>query len=208
MKFRNLKAEIAAEKVLKKISCTKDSPLYEEFLEEYEEILEEMEMLVEPVSAMAFGTVPKEASTEAVPEDSRVIYVITHIGDAISRYSQKFFAEGDFVKGMLADAYADTYLFEVEKVWAKQLRSICQEAGVGISRRLTVPGDLPMEIQKTAFEAIGAEELPGIRISEQFMFWPVKTLSQIFLLTEDVSLFCVEHDCRLCSNTDCRMREI
>lgn len=208
MRFLNLRAEIAADKVLKKIKCTPDSELYEDFLGEYEEILGEMEALVEPVSAMAFGKVPEEAATEEIPAGSRVVYVITHIGEAICQYSQKFFAEGDFVKGMLVDAYADTYLFELEKSWSNQLVHRCKEAGVGISKRLEVPGDLTMEIQKAAFDAIGAENLPGSKISDRFMFYPVKTLCQVFLVTDDTNLFRVGHNCRLCSNTGCSMRDV
>ena len=208
MRFLELKAEVSTEKVLKKIKCYPDSDLYEEFLEEYKEIEEEMYALVEPVSAMAFGTVPEAAATEEIPAGSRVVYVITHIGEAISKYSGRFFDEGDFVKGMLVDAFADTYLFELEKSWSPSLIEACREAGVGISKRLEVPGDLPMEIQKAAFDAIGAEQLPESKISDRFMFYPVKTLCQVFLVTDDTSQMRVGHNCRLCNNTGCGMRDV
>lgn len=208
MKFRNLKADISDEKVLKKLNCSPESPLYEEFLEEYLEIKEEMLAQVSPVSAMAFGNVTEKTETEEYPAGTRVVFVITQIGEAISQYANLFFEEGDFVKGMLADAFADTYLFELEKSWSSQLIQACRQAGVGIEKRLEVPGDLPMEIQKEAYEAIGAEELPDMLISDHYMFYPVKTLCQVYLLTDKKDVFHVAHNCRSCRNTECSMREV
>lgn len=208
MRFQNLKADVSNEKVLKKLNCEPGSPFYEDFLEEYLEIKDEMLERITPVGAMAFGKVSALTATAEIPEGTRVAYVIIQIGDAISQYSSQFFEAGDFVKGMLADAFADTYLFELEKSWSAQLIRSCREVGTGIEKRLEVPGDLPMEIQKEAYEAIGQEELPGMMLSDHYMFYPIKTLCQVFLLTDRTDVFHVAHNCLRCSNKTCSMRNV
>ncbi len=157
---------------------------------------------------MAFAVIPESMAAPEIPAGSEVACVITNIGDGISAYTSRFFAEGDFVRGMLANAFADTYLFEMEKSWSPQLIAACRERGVGIARRLEVPDELPMEAQRLAFEAIGAGELPGMRLSDAYMFYPVKTVCQIFLLTDQKDVFEVAHNCRRCRNAACNMREV
>lgn len=206
MKFGNLKAEVPEDIVLKRLECTPDSRSYGEFREELLEIREELERRLVPQGAFAFGTLPEELATEEIPEGSRVACVIVTVGKGISDYCSEFFQKGDCVKGMLADAYADTFLFEVEKCWLGQLTAVCKEKGVGIKRRLEIPEELPMEAQKFAYETIGRNALPKLRLTDGFMFEPVKTICHLFLLTEEEEEFHTEHSCRRCSNVSCDMR--
>lgn len=208
MKFTNLKAELSNEKILEKLNCTMASPLHDEFLEELLEIKEEAAGLLCPAGAMAFGTLPSRIATEDYPEGTRVAYVITTVGDGISGYIEQYFNEGDYVKGMLADALADTYLFEMEKCWGHALMAECRKAGCGISRRLEIPQDLPMETQRVAFEALGEQELSDMRLSEGYMFYPVKSICHVFLLSDKAEQFEIGHNCRTCRNKSCNMRQI
>lgn len=208
MKFLNLKAEVPDEPVLKRLNCIPGSELYEEFQEELSEIREEIEAHLQPQGAFAFGTLPKELAAEEIPEGSQVVCAILTIGSGISDYCTEFFNEGDCVKGMLADTYADTYLFELEKCWVKQLEAACREKGVGISRRLEIPEDLPMEAQKFSYETIGPEELPGVMLTSGYMFVPVKSICHVFLLSRETQEFHTGHNCRRCSNVSCNMRSV
>ncbi|MCI8374582.1 MAG: DUF4445 domain-containing protein [Lachnospiraceae bacterium] len=193
---------------MKKLNCTMESPLHDEFLEELLEIKDKARGLLRPYGAMAFGTIPKQIATEEYPEGTRVAYVITTVGDGISKYIEEYFNEGDYVKGMLADALADIYLFEMEKCWGHALMEECRKAGCGISRRLEIPQDLPMETQRAAFEAIGEQELTDMRLSEGFMFYPVKSICHVFLLSKEAEQFEIDHNCRTCHNRSCNMRQI
>ncbi len=208
MEFTNLKAELSNDKILEKLNCTKASPLYDEFLEELLEIKEEAVRQLCPVSAMAFSSLPGELAVPDYPAGTQLVYVISTIGDQISEYVERYFSEGDYVKGMLADALADTYLFELEKCWGYQLIEQCRRIGKGISKRLEIPQDLPMEIQRAAFEAIGKEELPGIRLSDKLMFYPVKSICHVFVLSDEADVFQIEHNCRVCNNKSCNMRHV
>ncbi len=208
MKFTNLKTELSNEKILKKLNCTMASPLHDEFLEELLEIKEEAQRMLHPFGAMAFGEISGQVATKEYPERTRVVYVITTVGDEISGYIEKYFEEGDYVKGMLADALADICLFEMEKGWGHIVMEECRKKGLGIARRLEIPQDLPMETQKAAFETIGEEELPGMRLSEGYMFYPVKSICHVFLLSDEAEHFEIEHNCRTCRNRSCNMRQI
>lgn len=208
MKLTNLKTDLSNEKILQKLNCTISSPLHDEFLEELLEIKEEAQGMLHPFGAMAFGELSGRVATKDYPEGTRVAYVITTVGDEISSYIEKYFDEGDYVKGMLADALADICLFEMEKSWGHTLMEECRKRGLGIARRLEVPQDLPMETQKAAFEVIGGEELPQMRLSEGYMFYPVKSICHVFLLSDEAEQFEIEHNCRTCNNRSCNMRQI
>ncbi len=194
--------------VLKAMDCYEDSPIYQEVKEEYEEIREEMLSLAEPVGILGFATLPKSIETEQYREGTPVIYGVLSIGDKIKQRSTNAFREGDYVKGLLCDAMADQMLFSLEKRMMEKLREVCREHRMGILKRLEAPNDIPMESQMEAWKHLELKKRFGIEISSGFMFDPVKTSCQVFILTEDEKLFQAQHDCRNCSNLKCRMRSI
>ena len=194
--------------VLVTMDCHEDSPVYEEVVEEYEEICEQMLSLAEPVGILGFGTLPHEISTEKYKTGTPIIYAVLSIGDKIKQCSTKAFQEGDYVKGMLCDAIADQLLFSLEDSMQQKLKEVCALHKTGILRRLEAPHDIPMESQYAAWKYLELEKRFGIRISSGYMFDPVKTSCQVFILTEDEKTFKSEHDCRNCPNVTCKMRNI
>ena len=53
-----------------------------------------------------------------------------------------------------------------------------------------------------------ALEHANINIKESFMFDPVKTIAQIYLLDEGCKDFKVEHNCENCDSTNCPHRNL
>ncbi len=192
--------------VLHAIDCMPDSPVYEEMVDEYQSTYPEMLPLAEPVGILGFGTLSECSATAEFPAGSRVIYAVLSIGDGIRQCSSGAFQEGDYVRGMLCDAMADIALFSLEGRMQEKLREVCAEHKVGILRRLEAPHDISMEVQREAWECLKLKERLGIDISCGYMFDPVKTSCQVFVLTEDVNVFQAQHDCRNCSNVNCRYR--
>ena len=186
--------------VLKAMDCYEDSPVYEEVSEEYEEICEEMLKLTKPVGILGFGTLPEGIETKKYKAGTPVIYAVISIGDGISKCSTRGFQEGDYVKGMLCDAIADEALFSLEGRMVEKLQEICREHKVGILKRLEAPHDIPVEVQKAVWDQLELKKRFGIEISSGFMYNPVKTSCQVFVLTEDESVFKAHHDCRKCPN--------
>ena len=206
--LHNLKFKIQKESVLKAMDCYEDSPVYEEVVDTYEEIYEDMLSLVEPVGILGFGTLPESVATEKYKAGTPVVYMVMSIGNGIKEESTKAFQEGDYVKGMLTDAMADDALFSMEEQILARLKEVCREHNVGVLARLEAPHDISMESQKTAWEHLELKRRFGIDISTGFMFDPVKTSCQVFVLTEDADSFKAQHDCRKCPNIHCRLRNI
>lgn len=206
--LHNLKFKIQKESVLKAMDCYEDSPVYEEVVDTYEEIYEDMLSLVKPVGILGFGTLPESVATEKYKAGTPVVYMVMSIGNGIKEESTKAFQEGDYVKGMLTDAMADDALFSMEEQVLARLKEVCREHNVGVLARLEAPHDIPMESQKAAWEHLELKRRFGIDISTGFMFDPVKTSCQVFILTEDADSFKAQHDCRKCPNIHCRLRNI
>lgn len=206
--LHNLKFKIQKESVLKAMDCYEDSPVYEEVVDTYEEIYEDMLSLVEPVGILGFGTLPESVATEKYKAGTPVVYMVMSIGNGIKEESTKAFQEGDYVKGMLTDAMADDALFSMEEQVLARLKEVCREHNVGVLARLEAPHDISMESQKTAWEHLELKRRFGIDISTGFMFDPVKTSCQVFVLTEDADSFKAQHDCRKCPNIHCGLRNI
>ena len=194
--------------VLKAMDCYEDSPVYEEVADEYEEIRDDMLGLAEPVGILGFGILPKSIETKKYKAGTPVIYAVLSIGDGIRKCSTNAFHEGDYVKGMLCDAIADDILFSLEGRMMEKLKEVCAEHKMGILQRLEAPHDISMESQHIAWKHLELEKRFGIGISSGFMFDPVKTSCQVFILTEDENVFKAHHDCRKCPNIHCKMRNI
>ena len=170
---RELKVEIRQSEVFHQIDCYEGSDLYEEVLEEYREMEAQMYALCEPVLLMEYGVVGPELACEGVPEGTPVLMVLTSIGRGISEYSTRCFRSGDYLKGMLADAMADSALFSLGKEIVPYLREECGMRKMGISRRLEAPHDVSMEAQKVIFDVTGAREKCGMNISSGFQFYGI-----------------------------------
>lgn len=204
----HLVPELNLKSVLDGMDCYEDSPVYEEVVEEYHEISDEMLDLARPVGILGFGTMPKEIETKKYKAGTPVIYAVLSIGDEIKQRSTKAFEEGDYVKGMLCDSIADNLLFSLEGRMMEKLQEVCKEHKMGILQRLEAPQDISMETQRVAWEHLELKKKFGIDISSGYMFDPVKTSCQVFILTDDEKVFKAQHDCRKCPNVNCKLRNI
>lgn len=206
--LQDLQFKISQKNSFENMNCYADSPVYEDVLECFEEIYEDMLALVKPVGVLGIGTLPKELASEKYPEETPVIYAVTSIGDGMKQSSTRAFGEGDYVKGMLIDCMADDALFSMEDQLVEKVRELCAEMQMGVLERLEAPHSIPMEAQRVAWEYLELKKRFSIEISQGFMFDPVKTSCQIFVLTKDTSVFRAQHDCRTCPNIHCKMRKV
>ncbi len=208
LEIEGFQVSIRKNSVLKSLDCFEDSPVYEVMADEFDELYEDMLKLVEPVGVLGLGYLPKEFATEDYKEGTPVIYAVTSIGSGIKARGTQAFAEDDYVKGMLCDAMADDALFSMEERMLEALKGFCEAHHVGVKKRLEAPHDISMESQMAAWEYLELEKRFGITITEGYMFNPVKTSCQVFILTEDTETFRAFHDCRKCDRLDCKMRNI
>ncbi|MCI6468275.1 MULTISPECIES: ASKHA domain-containing protein [Faecalicatena] len=208
MIIKEFDIKICKENVLKLIDCHKDSPIYEEVTEEYEEMLPAVYEKMEPVALLAFESVEEFQIEGAGNESKEALFCITSIGGRISQWITELFTAGDYLGGMLADAMADDYLFQVDHLLSEVVIRLCREKKRGVMRRLEAPQDISMEVQKKALEVTDGENLAGIRIKESYMYDPVKTTCQVYLLDDQIERFHIKHDCSQCPNLSCKLRDI
>ncbi len=199
--------EISVGHVCAFLDVKRESPIYQEVLEELTEMLPTAYEKIKPVALLAFGDLEGymiEADGRLVKE---ALYGILSIGREIGEWSTRFFAEGDYLKGMLADAIADDYLFQMDVALQKHVVEMCREKGRGIAGRAEAPQDIPMSIQKKAYDATEARK-EGIEIRESYMYDPVKTICQVYLLDDNIKKYHPEHDCGKCNNLACKQRKL
>lgn len=185
---RNLNIRINEKEVLRQIDCPKESVVYAEVAEEYKEIESKVYALCEPVLLLEYGTY----------ENKPVLMVLYSIGKGVSEFTTKCFQEGDYLKGVLSNAMADSALFSIENELVPCLKTFCKELKMGISRRLEAPRDIPMSVQKIIFEKTKAQERCGMKISSGYMLDPVKSNAVLYELVVDQNMFHCQHDCRNC----------
>lgn len=206
MKITDFNIRINKENVLELIDCYADSPVYDEVSADLEEIIPIAYEMLTPVAVLEFGDFSKYESIEHGTGEGKALFCIESVGGEISRLAADFFDRGNYVKGMLADAIADDCLFQLDHLLEERVKAICKEKNYGVIKRLEAPQDVPIEIQKTAWEVTRAEEEIGLKIKESYMLDPIKSNCQVYLLQEGCNEFRTEHDCSRCPKTECKMR--
>lgn len=208
MIIREFDIEICKDNVMRLIDCYRQSDIYEEVMEEYEEILPGVYERIEPTALLEFGSISEFAPKEEKDLTGEALYCITSVGGRVSQWTTELFARGDYLGQMLADAMADDYLFQMDHLLSDTVIKLCRERKCGVRRRLEAPQDIPMQVQKWALEVADKERLTGIHVNESYMYEPVKTICQIYLLDRHPERFAIGHDCSRCPNGTCRLRHI
>ncbi|MCR5789384.1 MAG: ASKHA domain-containing protein [Lachnospiraceae bacterium] len=191
--------------VFRQIRCEKDQPLYQEIEEEYEKLLPSALQMIKPEALLGFFLFP-EGKKSAIPAGSEVLYMIGTVGSEISDRASEAFQKGDYLEGMLLDGIGSAALYAFEKPVFREIRRICREKHVGIIRRFEASAHIPMELQKTVYDALQAGEKLDMKISEGYMLDPVKSSCQVFLVSKDDSVMYLTHQCGDCERKDCPAR--
>ena len=199
-------ARLNRKNVLQIADCPKDSLAYDDVLEEYAELESVFYETVNPQTRMLFDTIPTEIAAESLPVGTKVVYLMHTLGKEISELSTQAFRNSDYLKGMLVDAMATSYLFEMDQKVQVILKEECAVRGFGIVRRLEAPRNIPMLAQKIAREKLFGEGSTVVTIASSYMFDPPKTICQIFVLSDDRDIFHSQHDCTDCESVQCAMR--
>ena len=199
--------KISIKDVCRFLDIREESEAYEELTEELEEMLPLAYEKIEPKALLGFGSLEGYTVEEDGKQIKEALFGVFTIGKKMGEWSTQLFAEGDYMRGMMADAIADNYLFQMDTAMEQTVVDMCRKKGKGIVRRVEAPQDIPMSIQKRAYDAVGAER-EGIGIKSSFMYDPVKTVCQVYLLDDDTSHYHPEHDCSRCGNLTCKNRRI
>lgn len=195
------------ETVFHLIDCYQDSPIYDEVVEEYSKLENEVCRLMEPAAYIKFGTLANQIGSDAAAEGNPVIYVLITIGNEITKLGRMYFNQGDYLLGMLVNAMADDYLFQMDEIIRKTVKEKCAVRHMGIAIRLEAPLNIPMNAQKVILDEIKAAQDLQMDVTEGFMYTTVKTTGYILVLTEDENTYRTEHNCSICNAVNCKMRK-
>lgn len=121
------------------LNCKPDSPVYEAVAGDFEEILPEALQKLCPQAVLEFGRLTQEVEKEAV-------FCLESVGSTISEWTAELFEQGNYVKGMLADAIADVYLFQLDASIGEKVAEMCRGKQYGVTKRLEAPHDVPAGI--------------------------------------------------------------
>lgn len=208
VKLTEFDIQISKENVCRLIHVDPDSSLYQEIMAELTEMLPAAYDKLKPTALLEFGDFEEYAGMVEEEGIEEALYGITTVGEEISNWSTQLFREGNYLGGTLADAIADDCLFQMDGAISKTVIGMCRERQRGIVRRLEAPVDIPMSIQKKAYDVTDAGRQAGIGIKESYMYSPVKTVCQVYILDRDATRYHAEHDCSRCDHVTCKMRNI
>ena len=207
MKIENLQVSMEKETAFQLMDCRRDNPLYGELENLYEELNCELQNLIEPKMILDFSGAADIFGDSIDWNGEEFAVVLCTLGDKVSDYVSALFESGEYLKGTLADAMADSCLFAVEEEWKEILCGECRRRRRGIAKRMEAPGDFLTEYHKSIWELLKGEQI-GVKLTSGYMFSPVKTCCYLFLLSKDCSDNNADHDCSRCENRNCVLRKI
>ncbi len=191
IEITNFDIRIDKTKVLKALGCSESSGVYNVVSSYFDEL--------EP---LVYGSLKPRAA--AVVKGNSIYCLLTAGGD-VSVLSKSLFDKGEGMRGLLADAMADEYLFAMDDALYSRIRQECAVINRGVGKRLDAPKDFPLSKQEVI---VRETAVSGTGLTEAFMLTPVKSMCYILELTDDAAIFLAQHNCAKCGNRDCPRRSI
>ncbi len=175
----------------------------------YESELAELRALGEPralVQAMCGSDVPAARDRAVFAPGEEFLAVLLSAGAAGSRRVQELFAQGEHLRGLLADALLSAWVFAADEMLRGLLVDWCKENRRGISGRLEAPGDVPTGTMRLICEKMEGEARAGVFMSASGMLVPEKSMCYLLALDGHCGRFAAGPDCGRCGKRDCGMR--
>lgn len=202
--YTDIRLRIDREEVFRRLQITPAAASYESAVREYEELVPELLSMARPKILYRFVGKSAEENVLGLPHGG--FYCLMTIGERISGYSSRLFEEGDCLKGMLADAMADSCLFGMEEEAVRLMGRECSKRSIGIAARLEAPGDFPAQRLRKIGDSLQTE-IYGITLTSGYMFSPLKTNCVVYEAAADCGRMEARHDCGKCPKKDCMMRK-
>ncbi len=210
-KISQLPYRIDQEELFQRLHISKDRPKYQEFERSYNNLLETLPDLldIQAMHVLKRNNDDKKIH-KGLCEVSHIVYCMVTLGPKISEVSTQYFADKNFLKGLMIDSMADILLFNASNDYYETVKKdIYEDQGYALTLRYS-PDDniIPMQVQKTILDHVNAEELLPVGITKGFMYNPVKTLGYVYGADKNIELAKKDHDCIMCSNITCEYRSI
>jgi hypothetical protein len=196
--------------VFNSIDCFEDSPLYEYATKIFEGIKNELHEILDLSMIYTYLDLPKENNLDLPPCYNKLCLCLVTLGTKAVDKIQEYFDNDSYFEGLLLDSICDDLLFQYSNNLSKHIKSLAENNNCGLSKKIS-PGDddYPMEYTKFIVDNICEKEKPNINITytESYMISPVKSLSFMYAQGENIKSE-KDHDCSICTNKNCKYREI
>lgn len=153
---------------------------------------------IQPKGAVAFA---------ADGRKQQGLYMMLTLGPGVTKQAERLMADHQFTEDLVFNAMADTCLFALEKQVLQQLPRLCAERRVGIAGRHESGVDIPLSVNRDAYEAVAAKRTLGITLTDDLVFIPEKTMCVVFDLSDDTNEMNMTHSCSSCRKLDCPNRQ-
>lgn len=197
--------------VFERMHISQTLPNYDEFLGAYHEFTEEIKDIVNPQGIYVLKEVGKdEPMHKGLCEVSHMVYVLVTLGREISDRCTAYFAEKDYLKGLMIDSLADQILFNLSDDFYPIIRKdIFEHQGYALTLRYQ-PDDhrIPIQNQKLILEETKGQEYLGVTVTEGYMYNPLKTMGYVYGADKNITIAKKDHDCSMCSNLKCEFRSL
>lgn len=200
---------IDRKQLFRNMRITPELSHYDVFERTYEALIKEIPNLLKIEGS--FKLKKNEVGAEIHKElatPSHLVYCLLTLGPKISQRCTDYFAERDYISGMMIDSMADLLLFNASNhLYTLACEEISEKKGYGLTRRYS-PDDRLISIihQKTVLDVFKEEDLP-IGITEGYMYDPLKTLGYVYGADKNIKMSGIDHDCKYCSNINCTLRK-
>lgn len=192
--------------VLDSIQCYEGSPSYSIYEELFDELMMENESLLNPVGYY----VMTDTRDDAVEEDyeSMVCCIVT-LGKGLDLKMNTYFAQDDYMKGVLISSMADTILFNASNGLYHQIFPYIKDKGMMMTKRKE-PGTSGINVtaQKWILDTVNRVEDTDVAITTGYMLDPTKSMGYFYGAGKDLAYTPFDHDCSLCDHIHCHHRKV
>ncbi|WP_411679899.1 5-methyltetrahydrofolate--homocysteine methyltransferase [Clostridium thailandense] len=174
----------------------------------YDKLLPVLYERVQPAGMFSIGEKADDFTFNVIKDYRQLVYCIVTMGDKITEKVNEFFSYAKMKEGMVLDAMAASYLFEISSQLFEHIYAKAAEINIGLSRRIA-PGDgeIPLWYQKNILDILDSKDFLGVYVNEDFMLTSLRSMAYVYGADKDKPLSKVDHDCSRCPNKDkCSMR--
>ncbi|AZV55844.1 5-methyltetrahydrofolate--homocysteine methyltransferase [Clostridium sp. AWRP] len=175
----------------------------------YEKLLPILYENIEPTGIFEIEKKEDNFNFEAVKNYEYIVYCIITMGDNCTSKVNEFFSYGNMKEGMMLDAMASSYLFELSSQLFSHIYTKVKELHLGLSCRIS-PGDgeIPLKCQKYILDKLDAENFLNLTVNEDYMLSSMRSMAYIYGADKNIKLSKKDHDCSRCPNRNlCNMRK-
>lgn len=194
----NIKVEI--NKILNLIECYPENDLYMHSINLFSEIEKDFYNNIKPRGRFILK--------KDIPcYFNNAIFVLYTIGEEINIFISDLFNKGDYLKGVIANAMADNYLIQMDKVFCENITNFYLKDHFKFTQKLIPAENIDIKYQKDICSNLNSDELLNISINESYVLNPLKSSSFIVGADKDLQYKTISHNCSKCNLKECRWRE-